>query len=151
MKIKALIGSGDKIVLFTLPFLVIGLVLNNIYPESFGVGGPPLQCLVISSFLLVIGITIWIWSVYLILKYASKGKLITSGPFAIVKHPLYTAVSLLVIPWIGFLCNSWVGIVIGLAMFIGNRIFAREEERLLSQTFGDSWEEYKKKVKIPWL
>jgi protein-S-isoprenylcysteine O-methyltransferase Ste14 len=151
MKLKSLIGSGDKIVLFTLPFLVVGIILNVLYPESFGVGGPPLESLVISSVLLVIGITIWIWSVYLILRYASKDKLITSGPFAIVKHPLYTAVSLLVIPWIGFLCNSWVGIIIGLAMYIGNRIFAREEEKLLSKTFGDSWEEYKKKVKIPWL
>jgi len=151
MKLKALIGSGDKIVLFTLPFLVAGLVLNNIYPECFGIGGPPLESLVISSILLVAGIIIWMWSVYLILRYASKGNLITSGSFAIVKHPLYTAVSLLVIPWIGFLCNSWVGIIIGLAMYIGKRIFAREEEKLLAKTFVDSWEAYKKKVKIPWL
>lgn len=151
MNLKELIGSGDKIVLFTLPFLVAGVVLNVLYPESFGVGGPPLQCLVISIVLLVIGVTIWMWSVYLILKDASKGKLITGGPFAIIKHPLYTAVSLLVIPWIGFLCNSWVGIVIGLAMYIGSRIFAREEEKLLAETFGESWEAYKKKVKIPWL
>lgn len=151
MKLKALIGSGDKIVLFTLPFLVVGIVLNVLYPESFGVGGPPLESLVILIVLLVIGVTIWMWSVYLILKDASKGKLITGGPFAIIKHPLYTAVSLLVIPWIGFLCNSWVGIIIGLAMYIGSRIFAREEEKQLSKAFGDSWEAYKKKVKIPWL
>jgi len=151
MKLKALIGSGDKIILFTLPFLVIGIVLNVLYPECFGVGGPPLESLVISSILLVTGIIIWIWSVYLILKYASKNILITNGPYALVKHPLYVAVALLVIPWISFLCNSWVGIVIGCAMYIGCRIFAREEEKLLSKTFGDSWEAYKNKVKMPWL
>ena len=61
MKLKALIGSGDKIVLFTLPFLVAGIVLNVLYPECFGVGGPLLESLVISSILLVAGIIIWMW------------------------------------------------------------------------------------------
>jgi len=151
MKLKELVGSGDKIVLFTLPFLVVGLVLNNLYPEWFRVGGPPLALQVISIIFLIPGIIIWIWSVYLILTHTPKKKLITNGPFALVKHPIYTGVALLVIPWISLLCNSWVGIVIGGAMYIGNRIFAREEEKLLAKTFGDSWEAYKKKVKIPWL
>ena len=151
MKLKGLIGSGDKVVLFTLPFLVVGLVLNNLYPEWFSVGGPPLALKIISVIFLILGIILWIWSVYLILAHTTKNELITTGPFALVKHPIYTGVALLVIPWAVFLGNSWLGVVIGGAMYIGCRIFAREEEKLLAETFGEGWKEYNKKIVIPWL
>jgi protein-S-isoprenylcysteine O-methyltransferase Ste14 len=68
-----------------------------------------------------------------------------------VKHPLYTGVALLVLPWIGFLFNTWLGVLIGIIVYIGSRIFSSEEEEILSRTFGATWDEYCKKVKIPWL
>jgi len=36
-------------------------------------------------------------------------------------------------------------------MYIGSRMFAPEEERELSKTFGAAWDEYCDKVKMPWL
>jgi Isoprenylcysteine carboxyl methyltransferase (ICMT) family. len=47
---------------------------------------------------LIPGVTIWIWSVVLILTKVPRGELITSGPYALVKHPIYTGVALLVLP-----------------------------------------------------
>ena len=40
VKLKALVGSGEKIGIFTLPFLAIGLALNMAFPTYFSVGGP---------------------------------------------------------------------------------------------------------------
>ena len=40
MRLKALGGSGDKIMLFTLQFLIIGLILNIMIPSFFSVGFP---------------------------------------------------------------------------------------------------------------
>ena len=57
----------------------------------------------------------------------------------------------IVIPWIGFLFNSWVGVVIGVALYAGSRLFAPEEEKALFRMFGDEWEAYRKKVWVPWL
>ena len=37
MKLKVLVGNGRKIGLFTLPFLIIGIPLNIIFPEFFSV------------------------------------------------------------------------------------------------------------------
>jgi protein-S-isoprenylcysteine O-methyltransferase Ste14 len=68
-----------------------------------------------------------------------------------MKHPLYTSVALLVLPWIGFLLNTWLGALIGVVLYIGSRIFAPTEEAELSKTFGTSWDEYSSTVKIPWL
>jgi protein-S-isoprenylcysteine O-methyltransferase Ste14 len=151
MNVKVLVGSGDKIALFTLPFLIVGLILNVAYPSLFDVGGPSNVVRVVSVVVLIPGITIWLWSIILILTKVPKGELITSGPYSLMKHPLYTSVALLVLPWIGFLLNTWLGALIGVVLYIGSRIFARTEEAELSKTFGPSWDEYSNTVKIPWL
>ncbi len=151
MNLKNLVGSGDKLGLFTLPFIVIGIGLNILFPKWFSVGGPPPILQAISIIVLIPGIVIWIWSVYLILVVVPKNQLITTGPYVLVKHPLYAGVALLVIPWVGFLLNSWVGIIIGGALYIASRLFAPEEERKLAKAFGAIWEEYTAKVLLPWL
>ena len=149
--LRVLVGSGDKIGLFILPFLLIGLFLNIVYPTVFGVGGPSAALLVSSIVVLIPGLTIWAWSVVLILRKVPRGELITNGPYSVVKHPLYTSVALLVLPWLGFLFNTWLGAVIGIILYIGSRIFAPAEEAALSRTFGATWHEYCNTVKIPWL
>jgi protein-S-isoprenylcysteine O-methyltransferase Ste14 len=151
MNLKRLVGSGDRIGLLTLPFLIIGLVLNILRPSLFSVGGPPMALKVLSVIVLIPGVMIWIWSVVLILAEVPRQKLITSGPYSFVKHPLYTGVALLVLPWIGLLLNTWLGVVLGIILYVASRIFSPEEERTLSRAFGAAWDEYCDKVKIPWL
>ena len=137
--------------LLTLPFLVIGLILNIVFPSFFSVGGPPAVLKVVSVIVLVPGVTIWLWSVILILTRVPKGELITGGPYSLVKHPLYTSVALLVLPWIGFLLNTWLGVLIGAVLYIGSRIFSPEEEEALAKAFGATWDEYCNRVTVPWL
>jgi len=151
MSLRTLVGSGDKIGLFTLPFLMVGLILSVAYPALFDVGGPPTALRVVSVAVLAAGVAIWAWSVTLIVTRVPRGELITSGPYALVKHPLYTAVALLVLPWLGFLLNTWLGALVGVVLYIGSRMFAPAEEAVLSKTFGAAWTEYSKTVKIPWL
>ena len=151
MKSGSLVGSGDKLGRLTLPVLIIGLVLNVLMPSLFSVGGPPIVLKVISIIILIPGVAIWLWSVALIITKAAKGELITNGPYSLVKHPIYTSVALLVLPWTGFLFNTWLGILVGAVLYLGSRIYAPEEEVLLAKTFGPAWAEYCKRVKIPWL
>lgn len=151
MNLKRLVGSGDKIMLLTLPFLVIGLILNIWRPALFAVGGPPQALKVLSIVLLIPGVILWLWSVVLILTRVPRRELITGGPYALVKHPLYTSVALLVLPWVGFLLNSWLGLLVGLVLYIASRLFAPEEEKDLSKTFGAAWTQYDRRVMLPWL
>ncbi len=151
MKLTELVGSGDKIGLLVLPFLIAGLILNTLFPRLFSVGGPPAVLAVLSVVMLIPGVTIWLWSVVLILTTARQGELITNGPYSLVAHPLYTGVALLVLPWISFLFNTWLGALIGAVLYIGSRVFSPEEEEILSKTFGATWDDYRAKVIIPWL
>lgn len=151
MKIKALVGSGDTIMGLVLPFLVIGLALNILFPSIFGVGGPSTTLKIISIIFIIFGVITWIWSAALIVIKVPQNKLITNGPFSLVKHPLYTGVALFVLPWIGFLCNTWLGALIGIVMYIGSRIYSPREEELLSNNYGIAWDKYCSNVKIKWL
>ena len=149
--LKALIGSGDKIALLTLPFVVVGLIANVMVPTLFDVGGPSDLLRAISIVVLIPGVTIWIWSVVLILEKVPRGELITSGPYALMKHPIYTSVALLVLPWIGFLLDTWLGASIGIVLYVASRTYAPAEEEALAATFGPAWEAYCATVKLPWL
>jgi protein-S-isoprenylcysteine O-methyltransferase Ste14 len=149
--IKTLIGSADRIWLMTGPVLAVGLVLNILFPAVFSVGGPSRLLRAISWLMLIPGVIIWFWSVELIATKARRGNLITTGPFALVKHPIYTSVGILVFPSFGFLLNTWLGALVGAVLYIGTRIFAPEEEVELSKRFGPAWDEYCRKVKLFWL
>ena len=151
MKLKALVGNGEKIGLLVLPVLAIGLILNILFPSAFSVGGPPAFLRLFSVAVLIPGVVVWIWSVVLILTKVPKKQLITSGPYALVKHPLYTGVALLVLPWVGFLLNTWLGALVGITLYAGSRMFAPREEQELSKAFGAAWVNYAGAVRIPWL
>jgi protein-S-isoprenylcysteine O-methyltransferase Ste14 len=149
--LTTLVGSGDRIVLFMSPFIVVALLLVIADPGELRVVGPPAWLRTLSIPVLIVGLAIWAWSVVLILTNVPEGRLITTGPYAWVKHPLYTAVALLVLPWLGFLLDTWLGLVLGIALYVASRIFAPQEEATLSRTFGDAWRAYSRNVKLGWL
>jgi protein-S-isoprenylcysteine O-methyltransferase Ste14 len=149
--VRSLVGSGDKIALATVPSVVAGLVIDAVFPSFFDVGEASGLARTIAIVVLIAGVTIWIWSVVLILTQVPEGNLITTGPFALVRHPLYTSVSLLVLPPLGFLLGTWLGVLIGVTMYLAARMFAPAEEAELSRRFGAAWEEYRASVLLPWL
>jgi protein-S-isoprenylcysteine O-methyltransferase Ste14 len=151
MNLKDLVGSGDRIGLLTAPVVVIGVIANIAAPSLFSIGGPPEALRLVSVGVLVVGVVVWLWSVVLILTRVPRHELITSGPYAIVRHPLYDGVALLVLPWAGFLLDTWLGLLVGLALYGAARLFAPREEAELEATFGPAWQRYRESVLIPWL
>lgn len=151
LRLGALIGSGDRIGGFVLPFVLAGVALNIAFPQPFSVGGPPPWLQALSAFVLAVGVVVWAWSVLLILTKVRAGELVTTGPYSLVKHPLYTSVALLVLPWLGFLLDTWLGALIGAALYVASRLFAPAEEADLTDRFGPEWDAYCHRVKVPWL
>ena len=145
----ALIGSGDRIGAFALPFALAGVALNIVFPEASSVGGPPPWLQAVSAFVLAVGVVVWAWSVLLILTKVRAGELVTTGPYSLVKHPLYTSVALLVLPWLGFVLDTWLGALIGIALYAASRLFAPAEEADLAKRFGPQWDAYRHRVKVP--
>ncbi len=150
MKLMALVGEGRHVMGLTLIPAALGIAANVMWPEAFALsfGAPGL---VVGIILLALGVPLWLTSVIQILVYVPRKKLITSGPFALVLHPLYTSVALLVIPGLGLVLDTWVGFAIGAVLYASSRIFAPKEERLLEKYFPVEYPAYRAKVLLPWL
>jgi protein-S-isoprenylcysteine O-methyltransferase Ste14 len=146
-----LVGSGHKIALFTLPFAAAAVLVDLVEPQFFAISHPSAALQAASGVALLAGLVTWAWSVVLILRKVPRRELITTGPYTVVKHPLYTGAALLVLPWLGFLLNTWLGAAIGIVLYVASRIFAPVEEVELAQTFGGVWDAYTAEEKLPWL
>jgi protein-S-isoprenylcysteine O-methyltransferase Ste14 len=76
----------------------------------------------------------------------TEGELVTRGPFAIVRNPIYASMTLFA--WAGIAVHlNLVSAALGLLILVGMlvRIFA--EERELRKYYGDSYAAYCKRVK----
>jgi protein-S-isoprenylcysteine O-methyltransferase Ste14 len=150
MKLKVLVGSGSRIMSLTLPCAAIVIAANILWPRVFSLGFGP-GGLVAGIVLLVVGVPAWISSAVLVLVRVPQKKLITTGPFAVVLHPLYTSVAILVIPGLGLLLDTWAGFAIGAVLYVSARLFERDEERILARVFPAEYPAYRKRVLLPWL
>lgn len=149
--IRSLVGAGDKIGRLLLPLLVAAVAVSIWLPEVSSLGGLSDGPRTMWMAVLAVGVVLWLWSVVLILTRVPKGELITTGPFSLMKHPLYTSVGLLVLPFGGLLLNTWMGVVLGVVLYAAARMYAPEEEEQLAATFGTEWDRYMREVRMPWL
>lgn len=74
--------------------------------------------------------------------------LITTGPFAIVRHPMYLGILLVGLGGT-LLYRTWTMVIITV-MYLGLRLRARREEKVLAAAFGEEWQDYILVVP-PWL
>jgi len=150
VKLKDLVGAGDRVIAGMLPVAAAGIAANIIWPGAFrmgfGTGG-----LIAGIVFLALGGPLWSWAVGQILIDVPRGRLITTGPFSLVLHPIYTFVALLVIPGVGLVLDTWVGFAIGVALYVSSRIFAPSEERQLARDFPNEYPAYRARVFLPWL
>ncbi|MGH9510847.1 MAG: methyltransferase family protein [Terriglobales bacterium] len=73
-------------------------------------------------------------------------KLITVGPYAYVRNPIYTGMFGMLIAT-GLAMEHWIALIVAVVIFaIGLVIRVRSEEKLLRTAFGAEFEEYAKRV-----
>jgi protein-S-isoprenylcysteine O-methyltransferase Ste14 len=73
-------------------------------------------------------------------------ELITSGPYAVVRNPIYLGMFGLMVS-VGLVFTTWWALLIGVVVFlIGNQIRIRAEEQLLRETFGSQFDDYARRV-----
>jgi protein-S-isoprenylcysteine O-methyltransferase Ste14 len=84
--------------------------------------------------------------------FKSDHELIRTGPYHIVRHPIYTGLLLM---WLGtaIYIGQWRGVISLVLVTIGFWIKLRQEERLLLQHFPDAYPNYRSEVRalIPFV
>jgi len=148
--LKTLVGAGDRIMALALPFIGVGVAANIAWPAVFrlglGTGG-----LVAGIVFLLIGVPLWLIAAVQLLVYVPRKALITSGPFRLMLHPVYTSVALLVCPGLGLALDTWLGPALGAVLYVSSRIFSGKEEKILTTDFPTEYPAYRERVLLPWL
>ena len=114
-----------------------------------------LWMLIFGSFLYFPGMSLLLWARLTLGKnyFVSTGfgaqlfkdhQLVTSGPFAFIRHPMYAG---LILAALGALLIYFTWTTVYFAVFAPfTLIRAKREETVLSQEFGEQWQEYCKHV-----
>jgi protein-S-isoprenylcysteine O-methyltransferase Ste14 len=140
------IGQGGKIILFTLPSL-IAAILAQIYFPQFAALPEALSFIRPAGYLLLIpGLILWGAAAIQLLTGFSKGKLVTSGAYGIVRNPIYSSVTFFILPAVALLTLTWVYFVPSVILYAGVMIFIGEEEKQLTDAFGKEYEDYMARV-----
>ncbi|MDR2916285.1 MAG: isoprenylcysteine carboxylmethyltransferase family protein [Tannerella sp.] len=141
----------QKIIQGVAGLLFVGLYLLSALDYRYGWSGVPVWFSYLSDGMIVTGMSFvgWVFHVnsYLsaIIEVQDKQKVIDSGPYAIVRHPMYLAASVMLLftpPALG----SWWGILISLLLVFAIALRALDEEKYLKTSL-DGYEDYCKKVK----
>ena len=84
-------------------------------------------------------------------KPIEGGELVTSGPYARVRHPIYTGLILGTLGWALFRANL-IGVALAAALFIFFDLKSRREERWLAEAYA-GYADYQRRVRklIPWI
>lgn len=70
----------------------------------------------------------------------------TTGPYRLMRHPIYAGVTL-ILTGIAAGLRSWPGLLVVVALFVPAASYrARLEEEALAKRFGKEWQEYAKKT-----
>ncbi|MDY5731503.1 MAG: isoprenylcysteine carboxylmethyltransferase family protein [Eubacteriales bacterium] len=149
-------GVGPLFVITCLILTILGLVLaNNPLLQS----GKLPQCKVffiaVGLLLILLGVLLWVYSVLIqkINKEVTQWHLLTTGVYAIVRNPVYSAFIAL---FSGMLCmayNLWLLVLPIFFWGYASILMKSTEEKWLYKAFGEAYTQYCKKVNrlLPWF
>ena len=109
----------------------------------------------LAGILLALGAPLWLAGVITVMRAYHRDQLRTSGVFALVRHPVYSAWIVFLFPGIALLCRSWPMLVASLVAYaIFKRLIHREDE-YLRRRFGQAYLDYRAQVNevcpFPWF
>ena len=140
-------GIGPRLALLCLPYIILSLVVMNRYPQFFDLRFLDFAYVKVLGFIwLGAGIIFWIYSAIFFLMYFKTGKLITKGPFALCRNPIYSSLIVFLIPSLAIIFHSGLIFSISLVLYIGFKISIHGETRILRRIFGEEYEIYEKSV-----
>ena len=141
-----IVGQGGKIILFMLPSLIAAILVQVYFsqiaalPESISFIKP------LGYLLLVPGLMLWGTAIIQLLTGFSKGRLVTTGAYGVVRNPIYSSVTVFILPAVALLTLTWVYFVPSIFLYIGVMLFIGVEEKQLTEAFGREYEVYLARV-----
>jgi len=140
------VGQGGKIILFMLPALIAAILVHRYLPQVAALSGNISFIKPAGYVLLVPGLLLWGSAVTQLLVGFSKGKLVTTGAYGVVRNPIYSSMTFFILPAVALITLTWVYFVASVFLYVGVMVFIGKEEKQLTKAFGKKYEDYLAKV-----
>ena len=142
----SIVGQGAKIILFMLPALMAAIWVHTSLPRIAALPNSISFIKPVGYLLLLPGLILWGAAVVQLLTGFSKGKLVTTGAYGVVRNPIYSSVTFFILPAVALITVTWVYFVVSVFLYAGVMIFIGTEEKQLTQAFGKQYEDYMTRV-----
>jgi protein-S-isoprenylcysteine O-methyltransferase Ste14 len=141
-----IVGQGGKIILFMLPSLIAAILVQMYLPQRAALPAAISFIKPMGYLLLLPGVALWGSAVFQLLTGFSKGKLVTTGAYGVVRNPIYSSVTFFILPAVALLTLTWVYLVASIFLYTGVMIFIGTEEKQLTKAFGKQYTDYLARV-----
>ena len=141
-----IVGQGGKIILFMLPSLAAAIWMHGYLPEIAALPESMRFLKPVGYVLLPLGLTLWGAAVAQLLTGFTRGRLVTTGAYGIVRNPIYSSMAFFVLPVITLITCTWVYLVVSAFLYVDVMVFIGKEEEQLTKVFGKEYEDYVARV-----
>ena len=141
-----IVGQGGKIILFMLPSLIAAILVHAYLPQVAALPESLRFLSPLGYVLLIPGLILWGSAVIQLLVGFSKGKLVTTGAYGVVRNPIYSSVTFFILPAVALMTLTWVYFAASIFLYAGVMIFIGTEEKQLTLAFGKEYEDYLARV-----
>jgi protein-S-isoprenylcysteine O-methyltransferase Ste14 len=141
-----IVGQGGKIILFMLPSLIAAIGVHKYLPDVAALPESIRFIKPMGYLLLLLGLILWGSAVTQLLMGFSKGRLVTTGAYGVVRNPIYSSVTFFILPAVALMTLTRVYFIVSVFLYVGVMIFIGTEERQLTKAFGREYLDYLTKV-----
>jgi len=140
-------GIGPRILVSATACAALGVVATYLWPTFCLIPWlPPSVLLAVGIVLLIIGVPLWLIAMRSVMRAYGSDRLVTTGVFDLVRHPVYSAWIVFNIPAIALLFRSWPVLLAPLVAYAVFKMSIRTEDEYLEQRFGQEYLNYRARV-----
>jgi protein-S-isoprenylcysteine O-methyltransferase Ste14 len=151
VKKMSLMGVAGKIMIVLLVSLAVTEGVSLRLAPAFRLAGDYRGLVIAAVVMASVGFAFNLIAAFSMLSAHRKGRLATSGLYALFLNPMYAFQLLLTVPGLLLLLNSWLALLAVVPAFLAFKVFAKEEETYLEGKFGALYLEYRNKVLFKFL
>jgi protein-S-isoprenylcysteine O-methyltransferase Ste14 len=138
-------GVGPKITLAALAYAAAAALVTLVWPDLFVLRS--LGQFAGAGFVLIaLGVLMWLLSAASVMQAYNRDQLVTTGIYSLVRHPLYSAWIVLIMPGLVILSRCWLLFLTPLVAYCAFKKLIRREDEYLQQRFGRPYAEYRARV-----
>ena len=141
-------SAGPKWAVPTVLYSAVAVTVHFIrYPQFLIRQLAGRTCVALAGLLVLGGVAAYISALLPLRKALRERRLLTSGLYSVVRHPLYASSILFVLPGVALLVRSWLLLPMPVVAYVAARVFIPAEETELHGRFGEDFDDYQGRTK----